>query len=78
MNLGRDFCIQCVYALSSNNQTEEGLAVFWFKGCPKCAGDIYLDRDMYGSYAACLQCGHYLSEVEQGQMPSGQQVRKLS
>lgn len=32
---------------------------FKFKACPKCRGDVYLDRDSLGSwYESCLQCGH--------------------
>ncbi|MFH1032770.1 MAG: hypothetical protein V1767_09440 [Chloroflexota bacterium] len=27
------------------------------KRCPKCGGNIYLDRDEYGWYQKCLQCG---------------------
>lgn len=28
------------------------------KSCPKCkTGDIALERDPYGSYMGCLQCG---------------------
>ena len=29
-----------------------------FKGCPKCHGDLYLNKDMYGKYISCLQCGY--------------------
>ena len=32
------------------------------KACPKCHGDLYLERDQYGSYMSCLQCG-YLTEL---------------
>ena len=28
------------------------------KGCPKCNGDIFLDRDIDGWYERCLQCGY--------------------
>ena len=38
------------------------LAVIKFKGCPKCHGDLYLSKDMYGKYATCLQCG-YLKDL---------------
>ena len=24
--------------------------------CPKCGGNLYLDRDHYGWYEQCLQC----------------------
>ena len=30
---------------------------FYFKACPRCRGDMYLDQDMYGVYGKCLQCG---------------------
>lgn len=39
--------------------------MFWFKSCPRCHGDIYRDSDAYGTYIACLQCGHYLTQVEE-------------
>jgi ssDNA-binding Zn-finger/Zn-ribbon topoisomerase 1 len=26
--------------------------------CPKCGGNLYLDRDYNGWYEQCLQCGH--------------------
>ena len=42
--------------------------MFWFKGCPKCHGDLYGNSDVYGSYVACLQCSHYLSETEEAQL----------
>ena len=28
------------------------------KRCPKCGGNIYLDKDFYGWYEECLQCSH--------------------
>ena len=28
------------------------------KSCPKCKGDIMVDRDSYGWYEQCLQCGY--------------------
>lgn len=27
------------------------------KGCPKCGGDIQLDKDHYGWFEQCFQCG---------------------
>ena len=35
------------------------------KGCPRCAGDLYLVEDRFGKYLSCLQCG-YLRDVEKG------------
>ena len=37
--------------------------MFYFKGCVKCKGDLFLEKDFYGSYLKCLQCGR-LTEVE--------------
>lgn len=37
-----------------------------FKSCPKCRGDVYLERDFEGAwYEHCLQCGYlrYMPEV---------------
>lgn len=28
-----------------------------FKSCPRCEGDVKVDRDWYGEYESCLQCG---------------------
>lgn len=34
--------------------------MIYFKACPKCKGDMSLERDVYGSYFACLQCGKHI------------------
>jgi hypothetical protein len=39
--------------------------VLWLKSCPRCKGGLYQDRDQYGPYVACFQCGHYLSRAEE-------------
>ena len=31
--------------------------------CPRCQGYMYLNRDTYGNYIQCIQCGH-LVDVE--------------
>jgi hypothetical protein len=31
--------------------------MFFFRACPKCHGDMYVERDNYGAYVQCLQCG---------------------
>ena len=31
--------------------------MFWFKSCPRCSGDLFEDRDQYGSFITCMQCG---------------------
>lgn len=42
--------------------------MYWLKACPKCHGDLYPERDSYGSYIACLQCSHYLTSDEDAQL----------
>jgi len=33
--------------------------VMWkFKECPRCGGDIFLDRDLVSWYEQCLQCSY--------------------
>jgi hypothetical protein len=31
--------------------------MLWLKGCPRCTGDLYGDRDQYGLFITCVQCG---------------------
>ncbi len=31
--------------------------MFYFKACPKCHGDVYQEKDAYGTFHKCLQCG---------------------
>ena len=33
------------------------------KGCPRCRGDVCYDRDYYGMYRQCIQCG-FMEDVE--------------
>jgi predicted nucleic-acid-binding Zn-ribbon protein len=44
------------------------------KGCPKCQGDVFLEKDASGWYERCLQCGYNRDMavvVEVKQQPSG-------
>ena len=27
------------------------------RSCPRCGGDMFIDKDLYGWYEKCLQCG---------------------
>ena len=27
------------------------------KGCPRCKGDLFYEKDQFGNYLQCLQCG---------------------
>ena len=37
-----------------------------FKSCPKCRGDMHVNRDIYGDYKQCLQCGMMVDLVKEG------------
>ena len=32
--------------------------MFRLKGCLRCGGDIIFNRDQFGWYEDCIQCGH--------------------
>ncbi len=31
--------------------------MFWLKCCPRCKGDLFEQRDQFGSFFTCIQCG---------------------
>ena len=39
--------------------------MYWLKGCKKCGGDLYLEKDKFGSYVSCLQCGAIRLDFEE-------------
>ncbi len=42
--------------------------MIYFKACPRCRGDIYLNNgDQYGRYLECLQCGYEADPPDAGQ-----------
>ena len=42
----------------------------WFKSCPKCkSGDLHLDRDTYGKFQRCIQCG-FIRDVAAPAVPT--------
>ena len=38
--------------------------MIYFRGCPKCHGDLYLNEDSFGKFLNCLQCGYMRDLVE--------------
>ena len=44
--------------------------MYWLKSCPRCQGDLHDSTDSYGNYVDCLQCGHYLTVVEEADLNS--------
>jgi hypothetical protein len=59
--------------MTSITSSMKGTNRFYFKACPRCRGDMYLDQDPYGVFAKCLQCGRIL-ESNNGQS-SGAKAR---
>ena len=37
--------------------------VIIFKACPRCDGDVHINRDMYGEYRECLMCG-FMADIQ--------------
>jgi hypothetical protein len=33
------------------------LNIIKLKGCKRCSGDLFLEKDVDGVYVSCLQCG---------------------
>jgi ssDNA-binding Zn-finger/Zn-ribbon topoisomerase 1 len=38
------------------SRPEEGTKMIFNKGCPRCGGDVMVDKDMYGTFVKCIQC----------------------
>ena len=57
------------------------LAMWRLKGCPKCKGDVELDRDQWGWYEQCIQCGYLFdlqNVVEEKQWRGDRKITKSS
>lgn len=39
--------------------------MLWLKGCPRCHGDLFLERDIGATYVVCIQCGYTLTEAQE-------------
>ncbi len=39
--------------------------MMWLKACPRCRGDLFMERNVGDSYMVCLQCGHVLNSVQE-------------
>ena len=44
--------------------------MMYFKGCPKCDGDLYAGEDIHGQYVSCIQCGYLRDETPVDSMES--------
>ena len=36
----------------------------WLRGCERCDGDLYLEKDHFGSSILCFQCGASHADFE--------------
>ena len=44
--------------LGGEDYSEVKVTMLVLKSCPRCRGDMNTNKDMYGEYKECLQCGH--------------------
>ena len=51
--------------------------VMWkFKSCPRCGGDIFVDRDLDGWREQCLQCGYLGAVLSADEVPKHNHERE--
>jgi len=48
--------------------------MLYLRACTWCKGDVYLDKDRWGAYLRCLQCGRE-REVPEGWFEIGNRTR---
>ena len=44
------------------------------KSCPRCQGDVQVDRDWFGAYKKCLQCGWSLDSDDDNMSKLSQSI----
>ena len=47
------------------------------RSCPRCQGDMYRDRDVYGTFHTCLQCSYTIDYIREDapQLPKAKEKR---
>jgi DNA-directed RNA polymerase subunit M/transcription elongation factor TFIIS len=50
--------------------------VWSLKKCPRCRGDVFIDKDTETSYEKCLQCGYEREAAETGVNPKSRVSEK--
>lgn len=56
------------------------------KGCSRCGARMFGNRDMYGEYLECVQCGHLINlenprleiDVQKGRLKPGRPKKRGS
>ena len=51
--------------------------MLYLKSCPRCHGDVQSNRDLYGTYKGCLQCGHIVDVENPESVLSLKQISRL-
>ena len=44
----------------------KGRRIVYLGECARCKGDLCRNRDFYGEYMKCLQCGYVIDVEEEG------------
>ena len=54
------------------------MGIWKLKGCPRCGGDIFLERDEDRWYEQCLQCSyvHELKDIAEFYEQSGERAKE--
>ena len=52
--------------------------MLWLKGCPRCDGDLVEEKDRYGMYVACVQCGYELTGEQEAVLRSFGRVARAA
>ena len=60
--LGTEIAVESAVRTACCGEDQEML---WLKGCPRCHGDLFLERDIGASYVVCIQCGYTLNEAQE-------------
>ena len=47
--------------------------MLYLKACPRCRGDVKYERDTYGLFLECLQCGYEIHSKPEGSTVSSEQ-----
>lgn len=58
LNRQRKMTKRGIKAAAATNLEERGRKMLRLKNCPRCKGDILIDRDYFGWYEQCIQCGY--------------------
>ena len=58
--------MEVVREIRRRTALERQSANMWLKACRRCRGDVARERDGYGWYLRCWQCGWYYDATQRG------------